>query len=62
MRRFVARVPLSLVVAAVVPLLLSVVLLPFRGGLANTNVALMLVVAVVAVAALGHRLAGRWPR
>ncbi|MFG2848121.1 DUF4118 domain-containing protein [Kitasatospora sp. NPDC048296] len=44
--------------AVVVPLALSAVLLPLRGHLANTNVALLLVVAVVAVAAVGHRAAG----
>ncbi|MGW3044309.1 DUF4118 domain-containing protein [Kitasatospora sp. NPDC001159] len=49
--------PLSLAVV-VVPLALSAVLLPARGHLANTNVALLLVVAVVAVAAVGHRLSG----
>ncbi|WP_259316389.1 DUF4118 domain-containing protein [Kitasatospora xanthocidica] len=56
-RRLMAG-PSSLVVAVVVPLALSAVLLPARGHLANTNVALLLVVAVVAVAAVGHRLAG----
>jgi K+-sensing histidine kinase KdpD len=34
------------------------VLLPWRGSWSNTNVALLLVVAVVAVAAAGSRLAG----
>ncbi|MFF0133725.1 DUF4118 domain-containing protein [Streptomyces mirabilis] len=58
MRRYVMRGPVSLVAAVLVPLALSAVLLPARGHLANTNVALLLVVAVVAVAALGHRLAG----
>ncbi|MEV7175449.1 DUF4118 domain-containing protein [Kitasatospora sp. NPDC093679] len=59
MRRYLAlRGPLSLLVAAVAPLVLSLVLLPFRDSTANTNVALLLVVVVVAVAALGHRLAG----
>ncbi|MFD0531560.1 DUF4118 domain-containing protein [Kitasatospora arboriphila] len=59
MRRYLTlRGPLSLLVAAVAPLILSLVLLPFRDSMANTNVALLLVVVVVAVAALGHRLAG----
>ncbi|GAA2752334.1 DUF4118 domain-containing protein [Kitasatospora cinereorecta] len=59
MRRYLApRGPLSLIVAAAAPLLLSLVLLPFRDSIANTNVALLLVVVVVAVAAFGHRLAG----
>jgi hypothetical protein len=34
------------------------VLLPWRGSIANTDVALLLVVAIVAVAANGHRAAG----
>ncbi|MBD0690868.1 histidine kinase [Streptomyces sp. CBMA123] len=50
--------PYSLVAAVVIPLAVSVVLLPARGHLANTNVALLLVAVVVAVAAVGHRLAG----
>lgn len=58
MRPYVMRGPVSLIVAALIPLALSAVLLPLRGHLVNTNVALLLVVAVVAVAALGHRLAG----
>ncbi|MET8623809.1 DUF4118 domain-containing protein [Kitasatospora sp. NPDC004669] len=58
MRRYVMRGPVSLLVAAVVPLAVSALLLPLRGHLANTNVALLLVVAVVAVAAVGHRMAG----
>ncbi|MFI9275632.1 DUF4118 domain-containing protein [Kitasatospora sp. NPDC052896] len=49
---------MSLLAAVVAPLALSAVLLPFRSQLANTNVALLLVVVVVAVAALGHRVAG----
>jgi hypothetical protein len=40
------------------PLLLAVTLLPWRGGLPNTDVALVLVAVVVAVAANGHRGAG----
>ena len=58
MLHYVTRGPLSLLTAVLVPLGLSAVLLPWRAHLANTNVALLLVVAVVAVAALGHRLAG----
>ena len=37
---------------------LAAILLPWRGSWSNTNVALLLVVAVVAVACLGNRLAG----
>jgi hypothetical protein len=40
------------------PLAVCGVLVPARAGIANTNIALILVVVVVAVAALGHRLAG----
>ncbi|TQF02856.1 DUF4118 domain-containing protein [Kitasatospora acidiphila] len=58
MRRYTTTGPLSLIGAALAPLVLSAVLLPLRGHLANTNVALLLVVAIVAVAAFGHRLAG----
>ncbi|MGW2377394.1 DUF4118 domain-containing protein [Kitasatospora sp. NPDC001683] len=58
MRRYEMRGPLSLVAAAAIPLAVSAVLLPLRGHLANTNVALLLVVAVVTVAAVGHRMAG----
>ncbi|MGF1430589.1 DUF4118 domain-containing protein [Kitasatospora sp. LaBMicrA B282] len=49
---------LALLAAVAGPLALSAVLLPFRGTMANTNVALLLVVIVVAVAALGRRSAG----
>ncbi|MEY9837850.1 DUF4118 domain-containing protein [Streptacidiphilus sp. EB103A] len=58
MRYYVTRGPVSLLMAALCPLALTAVLLPWRGSLANTNVALLQVVVVVAVAALGHRLAG----
>jgi len=49
-----------LVVSAAVlgPLAVAAALLPSRGSWPNTNVALILVVAVVAVAAAGNRLAG----
>ncbi|PWI09798.1 histidine kinase [Streptomyces sp. NWU339] len=55
MLRFITRGPFSLLAAVLAPVALCAVLLPWRGGLANTDVALMLVVVVVAVAALGHR-------
>ncbi|MGK4579494.1 DUF4118 domain-containing protein [Kitasatospora sp. HPMI-4] len=58
MRRYVTRGTVSLLAAVLGPLALCAVLLPFRDGLANTDVALLLVVVVVAVAALGRRLAG----
>jgi len=40
------------------PLIASAILLPWRASWSNTNVALLLVVAVVAVAVLGSRAAG----
>ncbi|WP_406313314.1 DUF4118 domain-containing protein [Streptosporangium sp. NBC_01639] len=44
--------------ALVAPLATTAALVPFRDSLPNTSVALVLVVIVVAVAALGNRLAG----
>ncbi|MEV5008681.1 MULTISPECIES: DUF4118 domain-containing protein [unclassified Streptomyces] len=52
------RGPIAIVAALVAPLAVSAVLLPFRAGLANTVVALVLVAVVVAAAALGNRPAG----
>ncbi|MFI5672027.1 DUF4118 domain-containing protein [Streptomyces sp. NPDC051704] len=49
---------LALVAALVVPFLVALALVPFRTELSATNAALVLVVAVVAVAALGTRVAG----
>ncbi len=40
------------------PLALSAILIPFRASLPNTDAALALILAVVAVAAAGHRAAG----
>ncbi len=40
------------------PLVMAVILVPFRSGLPNTDAALALILVVVAVAASGHRLAG----
>ncbi|MFK0159527.1 DUF4118 domain-containing protein [Streptomyces sp. NPDC090493] len=48
----------ALAAGLVAPLLVSLVLVPFRTDLSHTNAALVLVVVVVAVAALGSRLAG----
>ncbi|MEV7614793.1 DUF4118 domain-containing protein [Streptomyces sp. NPDC089799] len=47
-----------LVAAVVVPFLVALLLVPFRDELSATNEALILVIAVVAVAALGTRAAG----
>lgn len=49
---------LALAAALAAPFLVAVALVPFREGLSHTNAALVLVVAVVAVAALGSRTAG----
>ncbi|WP_204288278.1 DUF4118 domain-containing protein [Microbispora amethystogenes] len=48
----------AFLVALVAPLAITGVLVPFRDSVPNTSVALILVVIVVAVAALGNRLAG----
>ncbi|MEY9927491.1 hypothetical protein ABH926_002125 [Catenulispora sp. GP43] len=44
--------------ALLLPLAVATILLPWRGSIANTDVALLLVVAIVAVAADGNRTAG----
>src|SRR6476661_4020881 len=49
---------LALVAGVVAPLTVALVLLPLRGHIANTDVALLLVLAVVGVAANGFRAAG----
>ncbi|MET8400326.1 DUF4118 domain-containing protein [Streptomyces sp900116325] len=49
---------LALLAAVVGPLLVALVLVPFRTDLSRTNAALVLVVVVVAVAAFGSRVAG----
>ena len=58
MTRYLTRDRAAIAAAVVVPLALAAVLLPWRGSWSNTNVALLLVVAVVAVAAAGNRFAG----
>lgn len=54
----VSRDGAAMVAAIAAPLAVSGILLPFRAAWPNTNVALLLVVVVVAVAAIGNRLAG----
>lgn len=49
---------LAIAAALGLPVAIATVLLPWRGSLPNTDVALVLVAAVVAVAANGHRGAG----
>lgn len=58
MFRYLPRDRVALGAAVALPLVVCVVLAPFRTGMSNTNAALVLVVAVVAVAVLGNRLAG----
>jgi hypothetical protein len=58
MTRYLTRDRAAVAAAVAVPLALAAILLPWRGSWPNTNVALLLVVAVVAVACLGNRVAG----
>ncbi|WP_067136933.1 DUF4118 domain-containing protein [Microtetraspora malaysiensis] len=58
MPRFLNRDLAAVVAAVLLPLVVAAIIVPFRGALSNTNVALILVVAVVAVATAGNRLAG----
>lgn len=58
MTRYLTRDRAAIAGAVVAPLIAAAVLLPFRASWSNTNVALLLVVVVVAVAAIGNRVAG----
>ena len=58
MGRYLTRDGAALAAGLLLPLAVSAVLLPLRSSWSNTNVALVLVVAVVAVAAIGNRWAG----
>jgi hypothetical protein len=58
MARYLTRDRAAIAAALIAPLAAAAILLPFRSGWPNTNVALLLVVVVVAVAAAGNRLAG----
>ena len=58
MSRYVTRDRVAIAAAVVVPLAGAAILLPWRSSWPNTNVALLLVVTVVAVAAGGNRVAG----
>ena len=58
MTRFLARDRLAILAALAAPPAAAAILLPFRASWPNTNVALLLVVAVVGVAAIGNRAAG----
>jgi hypothetical protein len=58
MAHYLTRDRIAILAALAAPLAAAAVLLPFRASWPNTNVALLLVVAVVAVAAIGNRAAG----
>jgi len=58
MNHYLTRDRIAILAAVTAPLAAAAVLLPFRGSWPNTNVALLLVVVVVAVAAMGNRVAG----
>src|SRR6202046_192028 len=58
MSRYVTRDRVAIAAAVVVPLAGAAILLPWRSSWPNANVALLLVVTVVAVAVGGNRLAG----
>jgi K+-sensing histidine kinase KdpD len=57
-RRLTWRDQLAVLAAVAAPLVLTLVLVPFRARLPNTDAALVLILVVVAVAAIGYRLAG----
>jgi Domain of unknown function (DUF4118) len=56
--RYLSRDRLAVLAALAAPLAAAGILLPFRASWPNTNVALLLVVVVVGVAATGNRVAG----
>jgi K+-sensing histidine kinase KdpD len=58
MTRYLTRDRAAIAAALIAPLAAAAILLPFRASWPNTNVALLLVVVVVAVAAIGNRIAG----
>jgi Domain of unknown function (DUF4118) len=58
MSRYLTRDRVAIAAAVAVPLAGAAILLPWRSSWPNTNVALLLVVTVVAVAAGGNRVAG----
>jgi K+-sensing histidine kinase KdpD len=57
-RRIVSRDRIAVLAGLAAPLALAAILVPFRGGFANTDAALALLFVVVAVAANGYRPAG----
>src|SRR5499425_985611 len=55
---WLSRDRIAVLAALAAPLLLTVILVPFRASFPNTDAALALILVVVAVAANGYRLAG----
>jgi hypothetical protein len=58
MDRYLTRDGAAVAAGLLLPLAVAAVFLPLRSSWSNTNMALVLVVAVVAVAAIGNRLGG----
>jgi K+-sensing histidine kinase KdpD len=58
MTRYLTRDRIAILAALVAPLAAAAILLPFRSSWSNTNVALLLVVVIVGVSAIGNRGAG----
>jgi K+-sensing histidine kinase KdpD len=58
LHRYFARPYLAAAAGVAAPLALTAILVPFRASFPNTDAALALILLVVAVAALGSRLAG----
>jgi hypothetical protein len=58
MTRYLSRDHLAVLAALAAPVAVAAILLPFRSSWSNTNVALLLVVVVVGVSAIGNRAAG----
>jgi len=56
--RYLSRDRIAILAALTAPLVTAAILLPFRASWSNTNVALLLVVVIVGVAAIGNRVAG----
>jgi hypothetical protein len=58
MTRYLTRDRIAILAALAAPVAAAAILLPFRTSWSNTNVAMLLVVVIVGVAAIGNRVAG----
>jgi len=58
MIHYLTRDRIAILAALAAPLAATAILLPFRSSWSNTNVALLLVVVIVGVSAIGNRVAG----